>query len=195
MAVKGSFILASASPRRRRILAEAGFSFTVYPVDCAEYNELSGVSAEDIPVLNAILKARTAARANPGVFVLGADTVIVSGGRSVGKPADKSEAEMILAELSGKVHHVITGTALIHPDGSLESFSEITEVRFKSYDIAVIRDYMSKVNVLDKAGAYAIQEHGDMLAESINGSFANVEGLPIERLSKTFPQLKQFNRL
>ena len=190
MAVE-QLILASASPRRRRILADAGFIFTVLPVECTEYKELAGVSPVDIPVINAILKARKAALDFPGHYVLGADTVIVADGTVLGKPADKADAERMLSRLSGRKHQVITGVAIVLPGGGLESFSDITEVCFKSFDISVIREYMAKVDVSDKAGAYAIQEHGDMLVEYINGSFANVEGLPIEHLCKVLPLLNR----
>ena len=181
MAEEIPLILASASPRRSRILADAGFAFTVVPVNCREYTDLDGISPVDVPLLNAVLKARTAAATHPGAMVLGADTAIIAGNRMIGKPADITEAAEMLLSFSAASHSVVTGTALVLPDGSLECFSDITKVFFKAVSPDTVQEYLEKVNVLDKAGAYAIQEYGDMLIDHIEGSFSNVEGLPAEK--------------
>ena len=128
MAEEIPLILASASPRRSRILADAGFAFTVVPVNCREYTDLDGISPVDVPLLNAVLKARTAAATHPGAMVLGADTAIIAGNRMIGKPADITEAAEMLLSFSAASHSVVTGTALVLPDGSLECFSDITKV-------------------------------------------------------------------
>ena len=97
------------------------------------------------------------------------------------------EAFEMLAALQGRTHQVITGVCLVHLRGHRERlFAEITEVRFRSLDEAAIRRYLERVNPLDKAGAYAIQEHGDWIIEEITGSFTNVVGLPVERLQAEF---------
>ncbi len=182
-------MLASASPRRRRLLAEAGFDFEVLPARAAEFSSSEAVGPGDLPLLNSLLKARAAARLRPGCFVIGADTMIVLDGAVMGKPSSPAEAVAMLERLSGRGHRVVTGVTVIRPDGGAESFSEITGVFFKKLSLEVIAGYLQKVNVLDKAGAYAIQEHGDMLIETVSGSFSNVEGLPMERLTPLLARL------
>ena len=182
-------MLASASPRRRRLLAEAGFDFEVLPARATEFSSSEAVCAADLPLLNSLLKARAAARLRPGCFVIGADTMILLDDALLGKPASPEEAAAMLERLSGRGHRVVTGVTVIRPDGGAEGFSETTEVFFKTLSPEVIAEYLQKVNVLDKAGAYAIQEHGDMLIEKISGSFSNVEGLPMESLTPLLARL------
>ena len=135
----------------------------------------------EVAVHNALLKARAVARIHPHRIVLGADTVVALSGRLFGKPRDLVHAREMLQALSGHSHQVITGVAIIAPEGTA-SFSETTEVTFHSLTPERISDYLSRVDVLDKAGAYAIQEHGDLIVKAIRGSFSNVVGLPQEKV-------------
>jgi septum formation protein len=122
--------------------------------------------------------------------VIGADTVIRFGGKTIGKPADLEDAKRILAMLSGRTHDVATGVCVrcIEAD-ILVRFEDITHVTFRTLTAEVIDAYVKAVDVLDKAGAYAIQEHGEDIVEKIDGSLTNVIGLPVERLRETVEYL------
>ena len=96
-----------------------------------------------------------------------------------GKPRDMDEARATLRRLSGREHTVCTGVCVVGPDGVAHPFHELTQVRFKPLDEATIEAYFERVDPLDKAGSYGIQEHGEMLVEGIEGSFDNVMGLPV----------------
>jgi len=175
-------ILASSSPRRAELLRELGLRFRVLPSDAAEaHNEQ--LTARELCQLNAYRKARAVAKRIPDALVLGADTLVYLGTRVLGKPADLPEAEQMLEGLQGRTHEVVTGVCLIHLRHFRQKmFVETTEVTFRPLDAKQIRYYLGAVNPLDKAGAYAIQEKGELLVERIAGSFSNVVGLPIERL-------------
>ncbi len=174
-------ILGSSSPRRRELLAGRGVSFRV---EASQVEELKTAEpAEELPKLNAALKAADLAARFPDELVIGADTVILFEGRVIGKPRDRTEALAILNALSGRVHQVVTGVALRRIDPPVdEVFAVSTRVRFKPYSPDVAARYLDKVDVLDKAGAYAIQEHGDDLVEAIEGPLDNVIGLPCDEL-------------
>ncbi len=144
----------------------------------------------DVAVTNACRKAISVADAHRDATVIGADTVVVLGDRHFGKPADATEAVAMLGELAGKTHEVTTGVCLVHRSaGELTVFADTTSVTFHRLTTQQILDYIDRVNVLDKAGAYAIQEHGDALVREISGSFTNVVGLPVERLRELLPAL------
>jgi septum formation protein len=177
-----TLILASVSPRRSDLLRQLGFEFLVVP-SAAEEIHSEDLSAGEIAQLNAYRKARTVSKKFPDAVTLGVDTVVVLGSAIYGKPADLPEAERMLTALLGKTHQVVTGVCLIHLRGHRQKiFCEQTDVTFRTLTPAQIRDYHAKVNPLDKAGAYGIQEHSGVLVESISGSFSNVAGLPMERL-------------
>ena len=175
-----SIILASASPRRAALLREAGPEFAsmrIMPSDADEGAD---------PLENARLKAESVAAANPQAIVIGADTVIRFGGETIGKPADLDDARAILAKLSGRTHDVVTGVCVRCLENDiLVRFEEATHVTFRVLTPEAIEKYIAAVNVLDKAGAYAIQEHGDDIIQGIDGSLTNVIGLPVERLTET----------
>ena len=175
-------ILASASPRRAELLREMGLRFRVVPSDAAETRN-EQLTARELCQLNAYRKARTVAKKIPDALVLGADTLVYLGTRLFGKPANHAEAEQMLERLQGRTHQVVTGICLIHLRRFRQKiFAETTQVTFRSLDPKQIRYYLGAVNPLDKAGAYAIQEKGDLIVDRIVGSFSNVVGLPIERL-------------
>ena len=177
-------ILASASPRRSALLKEAGPMFATMRIMTADVEE------GDDPLENAMRKAEAVAKLNPQALVIGADTVIRFGDEMIGKPADLDDARAILAKLSGRTHDVVTGVCVRCVEADiLVRFEEATHVTFRTLTPDAIDKYVRDVNVLDKAGAYAIQEHGEDIIESIDGSLTNVIGLPVERLKETFEYL------
>ncbi|HLX94645.1 MAG TPA: Maf family protein [Verrucomicrobiae bacterium] len=175
-------ILASASPRRAELLRQLNLDFQVVPSDAAEIFD-GQLSPLELCQLNAHRKARVVAKKIPDALVLGADTLVFSGGGIMGKPADLAAARQMLARLQGRTHQVVTGVSLIHLRAYRErTFAVSTDVMFRSLTAEQIDGYLSRMNPLDKAGAYAIQEHGDTIVSEISGSFSNVVGLPVEQL-------------
>jgi septum formation protein len=173
-------ILASASPRRSQLLSRLPVSFSVVPSDAPEVHD-EQLTAREICMVNAYRKARTVAKQHPDDLVLGADTLVTLGTRLFGKPSSVTEARAMLAELQDKTHEVVTGVCLMHlRSHTVKTFCETTWVTFKPLSAADIREYVARVETLDKAGAYAIQESGEMLVDHVDGSFDNVVGLPTE---------------
>lgn len=182
-------VLASQSPRRVELMQEAGFVFETLPVDVEESHD-PALTPEHLTVANATLKAVAGARLRPDAVVIGADTLVYLDGEPLGKPRDMEHAVAMLQKLSGKAHHVCTGVALAHQGGTaVRPFAVISHVVFKTLSDAVIRDYYAKVHPLDKAGAYAIQEHGGMIIHHTEGSWSNIVGLPMERLREELAEL------
>jgi len=182
-------ILASASPRRAALLQRIVRKFEIIPGYPEEFQP-EHLSPSEACMLNAYHKARVVAKQFPDALVIGADTEVCLGRRVFGKPKDRAEAEQMLSALEGKEHRVITGMCLIHLRLHRQrSFAERTRVTFKPLGADEITEYLDKINALDKAGAYAIQEHGEMIVQKTEGSISNVVGLPVERLKK---ELKQF---
>lgn len=181
-------ILASASPRRRELLGGIGVRFEVVRADVREHDADSSphLLPTELARENARRKAQAVAASRPGRWVLGADTVVVLGKRILGKPDSLGQAGRFLAALSGQTHEVVTGCALIAPDGEAEVFHEISRVTFHVLSRETIARYLTEVAVLDKAGAYALQEHGEWIVERVEGSRANVIGLPTEALEPIF---------
>lgn len=176
-------ILASGSPRREQLLRQLGLEFKVVPSDASE---LQGeqLTAREASQVNAYRKARAVAKKFPDALVLGADTLVHLEARLFGKPASLESAYEMLEQLQGRTHHVVTAICLLHLRNHRQGmFSESTAVTFRPLDAVKIRRYLNKVNPLDKAGAYAIQEEGDQIVEKISGSYTNVVGLPVERLT------------
>lgn len=177
-----SLILASASPRRAELLGYLGVDFTVIPSDAEETAE-GHLTPEETCLLNAYRKARAVAKKHPDRIVLGADTIVCLGTKVYGKPADLAAARRTLKELQGATHSVITGMCLIHLGSHRERvFSETTRVGFRELSAQQIDQYLASIDPMDKAGAYAIQDHGEMIVEQVSGSFTNVIGLPLGRL-------------
>jgi septum formation protein len=175
-------LLASASPRRRQLLEEAGVAFEVVVVQVTELGaeSLAQFTPSALAQENARLKAKAAV--TPGRWVLGADTVVTLGDQIFGKPASLDEARDYLRALGGRVHEVISGCALIGPDGEERIFHDVTRVTFLPLSEETIARYLAAVPVLDKAGGYALQDKGEWLVETVHGSSSNVVGLPMERL-------------
>lgn len=163
------------------MLRRCGFDFTVKCVPVAELTDFPDLTL--LPQENARRKAAAAAEVYPGELILGADTMIIFNNRAVGKPADIENAAQMLREFSGRSHEVITGVALICRNrGICECWSEVSQVSFKNISDETIADYLKKVQVLDKAGAYAIHEHGGMIISGYSGELANIIGLPLKKL-------------
>jgi septum formation protein len=180
--MKAPLILASASPRRRELLGQLGREFKIVPSSAAEIQP-SQLSPGEIARANAFRKAMAVALKNPEALVIGMDTVVALGNEVFGKPVDLEDAHRMLSRLQNRLHTVVTGVCLIHIQTRRRMvFAELTDVRFRALSEAQIRQYHAQVNPLDKAGAYGIQEKGELIVESISGSFSNVVGLPLERL-------------
>lgn len=135
---------------------------------------------------NACAKAEEVAGRFPEALVIGADTVIEFENEILGKPRDLAEAEKILEKLAGKTHRVTTGCAVRCCARNIRiRFAETSAVTFRPFGRETIREYLSNVPVLDKAGAYAIQDHGEMIIERYEGELENIIGLPVARLAET----------
>lgn len=184
-------ILASASPRRAELLRQLNLDFQILPSDAPEIFD-DQLSPLELCQLNAHRKARAIAKKHPDALVLGADTLVFLGSEIMGKPATLGEARRMLGQLQGRTHQVVTGISLMHLREYRERiFAVSTDVTFHPLTAKQINDYLSRTDPLDKAGAYAIQEHGDTIVSGISGSFSNVMGLPIEELQKEIQAWKR----
>jgi septum formation protein len=181
-----SVILASASQRRRELLAEAGYKFTVVPPEIDESAFIfEGVDACEYAERLALAKAKNVAGRFPDCLVIGADTVVDFQGEIIGKPADAKDAERITRKLFSAPHKVITGVAIVRASDGVEIVeSETTTVYPKELTDEQIAEHVKSKSWRDKAGAYAIQEGGDAFIERIEGSLTNVMGLPMELLGR-----------
>ena len=171
--------LASASPRRRELLAQLGLVCEVVPADVDE-TQLSGEAPADYVVRLARLKAETAAArlGQPAKPVLGADTAVVVEGEVLGKPHDREQGLAMLARLAGRQHEVLSAVALWSPRGITSALS-LSRVRFRDIPAAEARAYWDTGEPADKAGGYAIQGRGAVFATELQGSYSGVMGLPL----------------
>jgi septum formation protein len=177
-------ILASASPRRAGLLEEVWPEFHVVPSEAPEIHD-DQLTAWEMAQMNAYRKARVVAKRFPDSLVVGADTLVYLDRETklFGKPTDSAHAFRMIEQLQGRTHAVITGVCLMHlREHRQRVFAEWTDVRFHPLNKKQIRKYLSLINPLDKAGAYAIQEHGELVVAEVFGSYSNVVGLPVERL-------------
>ena len=173
-------ILASSSPRRQELLKQMGMRFRVVIANVEEVHEQKG-EARSICRHNALTKARAVAMSHPRQTVLGADTLVHLGDELFGKPSSLLKAKQMLRRLSGKMHQVTTACALVKGVRK-KVFSVTTKVQFRELSDRQINAYLRAGSVLDKAGAYAVQEKGEWIVEAVHGSLTNVVGLPAERL-------------
>lgn len=181
-------ILASASPRRRELLAQLGVPFEVVTADVTEHEEAS-TDPRKLVAHNAALKAEWVAQRFPAAVVLGADTTVHLDGQVLNKPADLTEARAMLRRLSGRTHRVHTGLAVRCRETGLSRDEAVeSEVTFKVLDEGTIDTYLSRVHTLDKAGGYGIQEHADLIVAGYRGSFSNIVGLPLETTKQILTQ-------
>lgn len=173
-------ILASASPRRRELLAELGVPFEVVVAEVIEHED-SSIDPRVMVAHNAALKAEWVAARHPDAVVLGADTTVFIDGCALNKPADLAAARDMLRRLSGRTHTVFTGVAVRRQrDGLKIDEGVASEVTFRTLDEPAIDAYLAQVHTLDKAGGYAIQEHGELIVAHYRGSLTNIVGLPVE---------------
>lgn len=181
--IERRLILASASPRRHQLLTQMGYSFLVDPAHIDE-EAVEAVGPAALAETLALLKAQAVAeRQVESALVIGADTLVVSRGRVLGKPADEREAAAMLKRLSGSWHRVVTGVALVEVPGGRHLIShETTAVQFAPMTERDIRDYLKTGDSMDKAGAYGIQGRAGMYIPRIRGCYFNVMGLPLHRL-------------
>lgn len=177
-----TFILGSASPRRARLLEEAGYRFeAVAPlIDESRFKMPAGLAPGAVAESLAYLKARSVAGAYPGRRILSADTIVTRDGVILGKPADKAAAAAMLETVSSAPHTVITGVALLEDDDRRLISSAKTVVTMRPMSREEIEGYLATGEWRGKAGAYAIQETADRFVETLDGSFSNVVGLPME---------------
>ena len=175
-------ILASASPRRRKLISEEGYHFEVLASDAEEISEKYMIPSE-LTVQNAEIKATLVAKSNKESVVIGADTVVSLDNEIFGKPHDLEEAVKMLARLAGRTHIVTTGVSIIQ-NTKKENFHVNTKVTFKPLSEEEISQYVKLINPLDKAGSYAAQDHGELIIEKHEGSFSNVVGLPMDEVKK-----------
>jgi septum formation protein len=175
-------ILASVSPRRSELLRQLTVDFRVVSSEVPEFHHQE-FTAREISQLNAYRKARSVAKKFPDALVLGADTLVAVDSALLGKPGSMEQAYEMLESLQGRTHEVVTAVCLLHLRNHRQRvFVDSTSVTFRPLDAVGIQRYLVQVNPLDKAGAYAIQEAGDLIVESISGSYSNVVGLPLEKL-------------
>jgi len=180
-------LLASASPRRSDLLAEAGLKFSVRTSVVEEL--VGGLPPRELVLSNARLKSLAVARDQADAVVLGADTIVVLDGEVFGKPGDLSAAREMLGRLSGRVHEVLTAVCLATDGGSRRcEFIESTRVKFYPLTPEEIESYLKRIDPLDKAGAYAAQDDDGELIEQIEGLLSNVIGLPVERVTEMIDQ-------
>jgi septum formation protein len=180
--MNATLILASASPRRRELLTQAGYRFEVQPSSILESRKpgedairyttrLAREKAEEV-------FARSQTFPAP-LMVLGADTVVVCDGEVMGKPADAADAARMLLLLSGRTHQVVTGVAIVWAAGSAEVAAEMTQVTMRSLSPQEVEAYVAGGEPMDKAGAYAIQGYAGRWIPRIHGCYFNVVGLPL----------------
>lgn len=175
-------ILASQSPRRKELLGKLGIPYTVIIQDTEEEHH-ERLEPQELCYVNALAKAQAIADKHPDSTVIGADTLVFLGQTPLGKPKDQNDAKAMLRSLSGKAHNVCTAVAIISPTQTIK-ITEITQVFFKTLSDDLIDQYMSLVNVMDKAGSYACQEHGEMIIEKMLGDFDNVVGFPTAKVAE-----------
>ena len=177
-------ILASASPRRKELLASLGVAFEIIPAEVTEH-EAHDADPREMVRHNAALKADWVAARHPDATVIGADTTVFIDRTVLNKPRDLNAARAMLKLLAGRTHTVFTGLAVRRQrDGLKLDQGVASEVTFKAFDDAALELYLSRVHTLDKAGGYAIQEQGDLIIAGFTGSLTNIVGLPLEEMKQ-----------
>ena len=174
-----SIILASASPRRKQLLTQIGFDFSVVPSTIKEDLSLP-LPPEAFTEHWAREKAKNVAEKNSDSLIIGADTVVVLNGKILGKPKNEKDSELMLRSLSGTTHEVITGVSLLVLESEIDiTFNERTFVSFNTLSNKDILNYINKYNPYDKAGSYGIQDGFSVHINKVQGCYYNVMGLPL----------------
>lgn len=187
-------ILASASPRRRELLSDAGITLKVITADVDEslMKESVTAAARRLARKKAVKVYRSCPEAK-GKWILAADTLVARGATLMGKPKDRAEAAGMLRSLAGRSHKVVSGAALISPKGKVTCFHAVTRVRFRPLNQTEIQNHLNHNEWQDAAGAYKIQEKGKGIVASVRGSLTNVVGLPLEKVIKKLKQNRFFD--
>ena len=183
-------VLASASPRRDELLRRAGFKFEIVLSQVEEAHD-AALTPEQLTLENARRKALAVSQARPRALIIGADTLVYVDGDPLAKPADMDEALQMVRRLSGRTHEVCTGVVFACDGTVARELHVITRVTFKPLTDDLIRAYHARVNPLDKAGAYGIQECTDMVLDRMTGSFTNVVGLPVDEVTAALHELQR----
>jgi septum formation protein len=166
------------------LLSEAGYEFEVLSPDIEEAAH-GWLTIRELTIWNAARKEVRVSALAPDAVVLAADTLVAIDGEVLGKPLDLEDAVRILRRLSGRAHEVWTAVRICHAGHRRAlSFHEMSRVHFRNLDDSGIRNYLAKIDPLDKAGAYAAQGHGADIIERIDGSYSNVVGLPMEQTTR-----------
>lgn len=176
------FIVASASPRRKEILQNGGYSFRIVPSDCDE-SIAQKLSPEDTVKELAKRKALSVFESNKESVVLGCDTVVALENQILGKPKDDEEAFRMIKTLSGKTHKVCTGVCIAEGDRH-ETFVSVAEVEFYELSDETVKSYVATGECSDKAGAYGIQGFGGALVRGIKGDYFSIVGLPFSECAR-----------
>ncbi|WP_102692122.1 Maf family protein [Rummeliibacillus pycnus] len=184
-----SFILASASPRRKEIFARLNIPFDIVTSDVEETSVQATEVSQYVKEV-ALLKARDVAKKVPGRVVVGADTIVAKDNRLLHKPTSHDEAISHLRTLRGTAHEVLTAVAIIEENGEETTFVEKTKVIFKNVSDELIEAYVATGDPFDKAGGYGIQTEGVFLVDRIEGDYLNVVGLPLATLCEHLISLK-----
>jgi len=191
LSVDRKIILASASPRRAKLLRQIGMEFSIEPANLDEDNIQEEISIpEEVTKILSQAKAKTIATVVKRGLIIGADTVVCLDKNILNKPANETEAHQILSALSNRQHQVITGvTLLLKPEQKQITFTEITHVAFRNLTNNEILAYIATDEPWDKAGGYGIQGQGALLVHSIEGDYNNVVGFPLTRFYQELQQL------
>ena len=185
-------VLASASPRRRELIGAFDRPVELRTPVGEESPRRSDEPPEDYALRLALTKAEEVAAQAPGSVVLGADTAVVLDNEVMGKPADEAEAADMLSRLRGRAHRVVTGVVALDSDsGRRVSVSRSTDVVMREYSDAEVAAYVASGSPLDKAGAYAVQDRSFHPAESVDGYYLNVVGLPLCEVASVLTRLGQ----
>ena len=188
-------LLASASPRRTELLTAAGLPHRVVVAAVTEHEDESTDPCLMVQH-NARLKASAVSRLHPEALVLGADTTVALGARALNKPADLAESRAMLRSLSGREHTVHTGVCLLCPSLGIDEVHDVTAwVRFRELTEEAITRYQAKVNTLDKAGAYGIQEGRELIIADFQPPISTIMGLPVEFVKERLQALGVLGRL
>jgi len=180
-------ILASASPRRRGLLAQAGYRFVVVPAETEEPVDHAPTPSQTA-VERALAKARDVAERFPNRVVLAADTIVVLDGDVIGKPADAEDTRRTIRRLRGTRHSALTGVVVLAGDAE-RTATEETVIEMRQVSDEEIDAYVATGEALGKAGAYAVQERGDRFIKTLSGSYTNVVGLPMELVGRMLAEV------
>ncbi|MEK4092529.1 MULTISPECIES: Maf family protein [unclassified Viridibacillus] len=176
-----SFILASASPRRKELFGRLNIPFEIVTADVEETSVQASEVSQYVTEV-ALLKARAVAKLSPGQVVIGADTIVAKDNQLLHKPKSHDEAMAHLSTLRNTAHEVLTAVAIIEEDGTESTLVEKTTVIFKNVSDALLEAYVATGDSFDKAGGYGIQTEGVFLVDRIEGDYLNVVGLPLASL-------------